>query len=189
MTFLRCGRQTTWYPVQNWKVILNSDSNISDSAHLRVPCKTLVVWSRCSQRVHWSPTVGLELILWREIFSKGTRTHKRQYILPNKAGGEGGGVRQPVNHFWQHTFGNSRNKVPLQLSQLFGLVPAGTSWYKLRKVFCRFADAGLRPGARPSRAKIGQAQLGQSHSLQRLLAWPESWEAKAKPSGRGFWLI
>jgi hypothetical protein len=90
MTFLRCGRQTTRYPVQSWKVILNSVSNISDSAHLRVPCKTLVVWSRCSQRVHWSPTVALELILWREIFSKGTRTHKRQCILPNKAGGEGG---------------------------------------------------------------------------------------------------
>jgi len=32
----------------------------------------------------------------------------------------------------------------LQLSQLFGLVPAGTSWYKLRKAFCRFADAQQR---------------------------------------------
>ena len=39
-----------------------------------------------------------------------------------------------------HFSKNFQMAFTLQLPQLFGLVPAGTSWYKLQKVLCRFAD-------------------------------------------------
>jgi hypothetical protein len=45
---------------------------------------------------------------------------------------------------------------------------------------------GLKPGAGPSQAQIGQAKLGRDNGFMVALAWPALLKAKAKPQSQGF---
>jgi hypothetical protein len=48
---------------------------------------------------------------------------------------------------------------------------------------------GLKPGAGPSQAEIGQAKPGRDIGFMLALAWPALLKAKAKPSCRGFLVL